>query len=412
MQLLALRTGIAAVLVFLTSAAAGAVEEPDSTQADYEIRMWEARLKRDPEDGVSPCNLGVAYLQKARESGDFSYYRKAEDAFKTSLKITPGFRQAEISLAIALNSQHRFKEAIPLAQKAYGTLADAGAAGVLGDALLETGQADEARKLYEKLIELAPVPFGYTRVANLQQLTGDNAGAIKNLNAAIESASTGVPVETLAWCHVQIGGIYFSQGEFDKAQSQYDAALKIMPGYHQALDHLAELLAARGEYDAAAELYLKLIARTPRPDLQQALGDMYLFQGRKGEAEKWHAAALSGYLKAAEAGNSHFYHHLAGFYCDIQENPAEALKWAKKDFERRQSVYAYDTLAWSYYKNGMYTEAVDATTHALALGTKDAHLYFHAGLIYARAGDFAKGRACAQQALAINPAFEKFHAHR
>ena len=91
----------------------------------------------------------------------------------------------------------------------------------------------------------------------------------------------------------------------------------------------------------------------------------------------------------------------------------DALEYRKgKDIELRQSCYAYDTLAWALYKNGDYPAAAEAMNKALASEVKDAHLYFHAGVIYARAGDFAKGKACAQKALEINPMFEKFHVHR
>lgn len=384
----------------------------EASQADVDVRFWESRQKRDLEDGICPCNLGGAYLQKARESGNYAYYRQAENAFKKSLSIIPDYRPAMVSLCMAYNSQHRFNESIPIARKLLDELPDASALGVLGDALLETGEVEEAGKLYERLVALAPVPFAYTRMANFQLLKGGNDAALASLKLALETGQTGVPVENLAWCQVQIGAIYFGSGAFDDAQRWYESALKTLPEYHQALDRIAELKAARGEFDAAIVIYKQLIERTPRPDLQQALGDLYQYRGMKKEADEWHQNALTGYKAAAADGNAHYYHHLASFYCDIQGNSEEALKWAKKDFELRHGIYAYDTLAWALYKNGMYSEAAETMAKALALGTRDAHLLFHAATVYSRAGDFAKGREYAQQALAVNPQFEKFHVHR
>jgi Flp pilus assembly protein TadD len=62
-------------------------------------------------------------------------------------------------------------------------------------------------------------------------------------------------------------------------------------------------------------------------------------------------------------------------------------------------------LAWSLYKNGKIPEAVDAISHALAQGTRDAQLFFHAGMIYEKVGDSAKARSYLQQALTTNPHF-------
>ena len=117
-------------------------------------------------------------------------------------------------------------------------------------------------------------------------------------------------------------------------------------------------------------------------------------------------------MKSVEQGNAHYYHHLAGFYSDALEDAAQALRWARKDLEVRHSVYAHDTLAWALYKNGEFARAAQETTAALALGTKDAHLLFHAGMIYSRAGELERGSAMLKQAMAVNPRYNAFHAHR
>ena len=48
---------------------------------DRLIGRLEERLRRDGESARLLSRLGQAYLQQVRESGDFSYYRKAEQAF-------------------------------------------------------------------------------------------------------------------------------------------------------------------------------------------------------------------------------------------------------------------------------------------------------------------------------------------
>ncbi len=55
----------------------------------------------------------------------------------------------------------------------------------------------------------------------------------------------------------------------------------------------------------------------------------------------------------------------------------------------RKDVYGYDALAWALLANDRPAEADDAMTTALAFGTRDAKLLYHAGMIKAALGDDA-----------------------
>src|SRR5262249_20122791 len=90
----------------------------------------------------------------------------------------------------------------------------------------------------------------------------------------------------------------------------------------------------------------------------------------------------------------------------------EAVERAKKDLEVRQDVYAHDTLAWALCKNGRYEEAAKAMAEALKLGTQDAALFYHAGVIYKGRGDKAKARDYLGKALALNPHFSILQADK
>jgi tetratricopeptide (TPR) repeat protein len=150
----------------------------------------------------------------------------------------------------------------------------------------------------------------------------------------------------------------------------------------------------------------------PRPELFQALGEVYAAMGKADQAKQWRGRALEKYLAAAAAGSTHYDHHIAGFYSDTEPNPAEAVRWAKKDLESRHSIYAYDALAWALYQAGDYKPAAVATDKALGTGTRDAHLLYHASLIYYRAGDAARAKDCLRRAGEANPKFTEFHVHR
>jgi Tfp pilus assembly protein PilF len=75
-------------------------------------------------------------------------------------------------------------------------------------------------------------------------------------------------------------------------------------------------------------------------------------------------------------------------------------------------IYAADVLAWALYHNGRAGEARVYMEEALRLGTRDARLYYHAGMIALAQGEQAEAREYLARALAINPYFSPLEAAR
>ncbi|MEO5803515.1 MAG: tetratricopeptide repeat protein [Verrucomicrobiota bacterium] len=381
---------------------------------DQQIQFWQKRIGRDAEDFISPTKLGALYLQKARETGEFSANVEAEKNFRLALKRNPEHHGAIVQLASACLAQHKFSEALLFAEKAVKLKPeDAFSFAALGDACLELGRIDRAEVAYKKALELKPSLPTHSRMANLHWIKGEIPTALQDYERAIESGkSDSAWPENLAWSHLQKGEIHFRTGDFQKAEAEYLAASKIFPDHYSVLEHLAELRAAQTRFDESISLYQKVIAQTPRPEFCHALGDILQFTGKSAEAKTWHDRALAGYLQAANDGNAHYFHHLAGFYSDTRTNAIEALKWARKDFEIRQNVYACDTLAWALFRNDKTEEALAVIKKALDFGTKDSHVLFHAGSIYLKLGKKAEAAACVRRAMVANPRYNSFHAHR
>jgi tetratricopeptide (TPR) repeat protein len=399
---MATRVGRWLVASFFACVGASAAVADD---IDRQIRFWEARRDADPEDDISPTKLGTAYLLKARRGGDYSYYLKAEAALRRAVEINPRSYDARVSLAFALGAQHKFRDAIALAERAVKDRpGEPEAYGILGDAALETGDLGRAESAYATLEELAPGLFAFGRIANLRQAKGDGAGALAALARAIElGKARGAPEDEIARCQVAIGEIHWGHGRLDEAERHYRAALEITPEGYLPLEHLAELLAARKDHAEALRLYRKAIAAAPHPDFFEAVGAVYAAMGRPEEAESWRDRALAGYRAMVERGDIGYYRHLARFYCDVRPDHAEALKWARRDMEVRRDPLTYDTLAWAYDRNGQFAPAAEAIGKALASGTDDASILFHAGMIHLHNGDTEAARKSLRRALASNP---------
>jgi tetratricopeptide (TPR) repeat protein len=101
---------------------------------------------------------------------------------------------------------------------------------------------------------------------------------------------------------------------------------------------------------------------------------------------------------------------LALFYADHDIKLDESLALAHKEFEVRHDIYTWDALAWALYKNGKYQEASDAINNALRPGTRDALLFFHAGMIASGLGQTTQAKTRLQEALGINPQFHVIYA--
>jgi Tetratricopeptide repeat. len=80
---------------------------------------------------------------------------------------------------------------------------------------------------------------------------------------------------------------------------------------------------------------------------------------------------------------------LALFLATRHENPATALRLARTELGSRSDVFTHDALAWSLAAAGNLAEAHSEMQCALAEGTEDARLFFHAAVIASQAGDVA-----------------------
>src|SRR5262249_52423218 len=138
-------------------------------------------------------------------------------------------------------------------------------------------------------------------------------------------------------------------------------------------------------------------------------GDLYAKVGRAREAGQQYA--LVQYIGRLNTLNRALYNRqLVYFYADHGIKPAEALELAQREIAVRKDIYGYDALAWALYKNDRAEEAVAPMKEALRLGTRDAMLFFHAGMISLGAGKVQDATHYLEQALATNQHFHVFQA--
>jgi tetratricopeptide (TPR) repeat protein len=147
----------------------------------------------------------------------------------------------------------------------------------------------------------------------------------------------------------------------------------------------------------------------PVPEFVIALGDVYTAAGQPDEAAKQYALVDAMQQLYQENGVDTDV-EMALFAADHDRDLDEALKQARAGYDKRPSIRTADVLAWTLYKTGDAADARQYIQEALRLGTKDALIIFHAGMIESALGHRDAAFAHLQQALAINPHFSILYA--
>jgi tetratricopeptide (TPR) repeat protein len=378
---------------------------------DNHIAYYQRVLQRNPQNSRAYQGLGDALIRKARETGDPSYFNRAEEALKKSLQLNPGNAGAMRHLSYVFYSRHEFEAAAVHADKAIEMdSTDGDSYGILGDALMETGAYEKAEEAYDKMMQREKSLYSYSRRAGLKSMRGDSAGAIADLDSAVAAGkSAKQPAESIAWAEWQLGSDHFALGNLANAEAFYRQSLQTYPNYYRALASLAQVRAAQKKYVEAIDLYSKAVAILPMPEYIAALGDVYRKIGKPDQARKQYE--LVEYIGRLSRLNEALYNReLAYFYADHDIKLTEGLELARRELEYRRDIYAYDVLAWTLYKNGQFGKAAEAIGEALKLDTKDAKLFYHAGMIYRQLGDKQKAQQYLSRALDTNPHFHIFFA--
>ncbi len=409
------------VLITIAAAwSAGPLRAADPNTAAI-VRFLEERVQRDPDDITALNQLSGECLQRLRETGDPKWLAKARVAAENSRRALPdmGNPGAVAALALVQQAGHEFQAAQRSAEDLQ-RLRPGKAQGfeLRGDAALELNNLSLAQQEYRNAEQAAGETLGsHFRQARLARAMGDRDGAQTHFEATVAFARLIEPPSPfwLAWALVQRGGNFFANGEWGPAERDFAEALKVLPDAWFVLDRLGELRGAQGHWEEAAAAYRRAIEQSASPALKQALADVLIAAGKPDEAASWLEQAEAAYLASAAAGESIFYHHLAGLYADSKPNPAEAETWARKDLALRRTPVSLDALAWALFGAGKIKEAGEVSREAITAGARqggDAHVLYHTGLILMRAGDVAAGREILRQAYELNPAVGAFHIHR
>lgn len=369
---------------------------PDAT-TDQRIEI----LQRAARDGIGGADgyasLGDAYLQKVRESGDPSYYSRAERSFDAALRRDARNFDAVLGGGTLAGLRHDFREQLRLGLEAHRLRPGLVAAyPVIADAQIELGRYEAAERTLQRLLDFKPNLTSYSRVSYYRELRGDLDGAVEAMRLAV-SAGAGV-AENVAYVQNLLGDLELQLGRTAAADAAYKAALARMPRYAPADAGLARVEIARGDLDGAARRLRSVTERLPLTSYLILLAETDEARGDEGAA-KVDLAVVRTQQQLLRAAGTRPDAEFILFEAN-HGDPVAAVRFGRRLVAEAPSVRSADALGWALTRAGRPDEGLAWARRALRLGSKDALFHLHAALTAKALGQKAFAARSLRTALA------------
>lgn len=351
--------------------------------------------------------LGQLYNEKARLTSDVSLYAKAATSLDRSLELYPSEVEARTLRATVALALHDFHTAAHIAHELSAESRTPDVVVVSGDAALALGDYQGAEDDFDFLASAYPDhPATLVRLAQLAFLRGDTARSLDLASDAVAVAEgNGARGRALAWYQAYLSEMAHQAGDYTLSSESARAALASSPDWAAAIAAVAKSEAALDNIPTAIAHYEAATEIVPEPSWLAQLGDLYELIGDTDTAQaRYDTVATIAVL--ASQDSAVYDRQWVTFLADHQLEPKNAVSLAEAELESRQDIYAFDTLAWALANDGRFVEAREASDRALSMGTRDARLWFHAGMISVGLGDTARAASELQTALDISPRFD------
>ncbi len=363
------------------------------------VATLQQRLRDLPADDPSWATLGLAYVEQARVGGDAAFYTKADEAIARSFALRPDDNSSALAARAALEAaRHDFSGALADADAALAVdPLQSGALAVRIDALTELGRYDEqltALRVADRRQPGVPVAARYSYAYELR-------GRLARASRVLETAATSASHADRGFLLTLVSDLERRRGRLDAAGRTLRQALLESPGYLPALVGRARLEVAAGDLDTAVATWRDVVHRLPLPEYVTELGELSLHRGDPAEAER-QFSVVDATVRLLAAGGVDTDLETALFEAD-HGSPEAALSSARAEWAKRRSVHVADALAWALHVNGHDQAALRMTRTATRLGTQEARMWLHRGLIEHAVGLDGPAARHLRRGIALDP---------
>jgi protein O-GlcNAc transferase len=412
------RAALALILLILLTAVGYAVRQrlqtspplilpPDLAALDPDVRSLIQSLaqsvRENPRRADAHGNLGLAY--EANEM-----WHEAERAFANAARLDPREPLWPFHQAICLRQARDFESALAIWNNLAAKRPNLPALYQrLGDALLESGDLDDAERAFQKVIDLAPsAPEGHVGLADVHLRRRNFNHAVDLLQRALKLAPDYKSARYL------LGLAYRGLGRAEDSARELaagaDARRRYLPDPLSAqlanytvnlaalLGDAADLIESGRPQQAAALLERALVTRPDNVDLMNNLASAYIDLNRLDQA-------LNLLRRARDKDPGAFATHINLAACLIKlEQPVRALQHADEavrlapDLGRAHLVRARALAALN-----RFDDALEALTVSLRHDARDPNVHVAAGEMCVLTQRFDQARVHYQTALRMMP---------
>lgn len=429
----------------------GLILSPDLPQLQLNLSV-----ARDMEAGIYSL-VAYQHYQVGTLAKRAGQTEAAIAAWKQAITESPKYLQAHLQLAELYFERSEYELAIRIYLSAIALVSEGedshptSAAGIfynLGNSYLSAQQLESAVSAYQQAVDMNPEMV--SAWANLGAVLLE----MERFDSAIAACQSALKAHTVQGPRVSPSELSTIQFTLNTAQDikagQYTmqayrvwrrgvsaansgdplTALKLWeqagalsPHYAMVHENLAWTYFNLKRFDDAIQACKTVQAIRPNPQVTQLLTfaselkvGKYPFkayqlweQGRHASAAGNMEAAVELLSQAIVAGPefSAAYNTLAWLYADkLGTNLAEAERLARRAHELApEATHIYDTLGWILYKQGRYTEALNAFEQALVHTPNNAEYLYHASLAAMENGQPTQALKYLTQAIAQDRRF-------
>jgi tetratricopeptide (TPR) repeat protein len=359
----------------------------------------------------------------------------SKEAAKKALEIKPDYMEAR-SFLYGMYLQDKDYDNLIKLIKDYLRADDKDVAnwGALGDVYVLKGDDKEARKNFQKMVDLDPKnPQGYVKLAMLARKNKQPAEAVRELDTALQQNPNYYPALQLllglyqeqkqpakvletaraavakapknAAIHQILGEVYLSQNQPEAAAASLEEALTLNPGDVQALGLLIRAYNALPDKTKMRQR-LEQKAEDPQAPVFYAMALAQIYeQQRDGEkAIAIYSRLLQRPLPPPVVKNNLAY--LLAEYQPTPENLERAQKMVTEVLaDNPEDPRLLDTKGWVTCRQKNYAEAKKYLEKAVEKAPNHPVLQYHLGFCAAQLGDNALARTALEKSLAFKGDF-------
>lgn len=249
-------------------------------------------------------------LRRARLSGVLDELRAADTAVDTALRRYPEWPDLSYLRAGADLDMHQPSAALARLDAVPGLAQSPAGLELRAAALEQLGCYPQAQDCLTTALAADPSWQAFASMAQVRMALGDHDGA-DALYAQAEDELTAKHMSAFAWVRAARGDLAAASGDHETAWAHLRVASAAFTGYWHVESRVAGMLRRESRLDEAAAAYAVVRARTGRPELAEALGEVHRRRGDDEQAARWEAIAAVEYADSAARGETLYHHHEA-----------------------------------------------------------------------------------------------------